>query len=258
MLADNQNNLWQIPKSNIRDKKIMLEKLFMLLVIGMIVSNVQADDKSNIKNDADRISYSLGYQIGQDFKRQNVKPSSNALMQGITDATKKKQPTLSPIEMYSLLVGMKKQIQVANIKEKRQKVYLNRKQGQEFLAENAKNKDVITLPSGLQFRIIKPGKGKQPKATDIATVNYRGKTIDGREFDSSYRDGKPAQFKIQNLIPGWSEALQKMHEGAVWQLFIPSHLGYRSRGPLANQVLIYDVELIAVNEANDQSRNNGE
>ncbi len=236
----------------------MLEKLLFMLFCCVFISTVHAEDKSNIKNDTDRISYSLGYQIGQDFRRQKVKPSSNALMQGILDATQKKQPTLSPVEMYSLLVGMKKQIQVSEIKEKKQKVYLFRKQGREFLTENARKKDVVTLPSGLQYRVIRPGKGKTPKITDIVSTNYRGTTIDGREFDSSYRDGKPAQFKLQNLIPGWSEALQKMHEGAVWQLFIPSHLGYRSRGPLANQVLIYDVELIAVNEASEQPKTNEE
>jgi FKBP-type peptidyl-prolyl cis-trans isomerase FklB len=236
----------------------MLEKLLLMLFSGIFLATVQANEKNSIKNDTDRISYSLGYQIGRDFKRQNVKPSSNALMQGILDATTEKQPTVSPIEMYSLLVAMKKQIQATEIKEKKQKVYLYRKQGREFLAENAKKKDVVTLPGGLQYRVIRQGKGKMPKATDIVSINYRGATIDGREFDSSYREGKPAQFKIENLIPGLSEALQKMQEGAVWQLFIPSHLGYRSRGPLANQVLIYDVELIAVNEASEQSIKNGE
>lgn len=235
----------------------MLTKLLFYLIAIAVVNAIHAEEKIRISNDSDRYSYSLGHQVGRDFLQQSVKPSANALMQGVQDASTGKSPIFSPIEMYSLLVGVKKQIQVAKIKEKKQQAYLYRKQGREFLTENARRKDINTLASGLQYRIIQQGKGKSPKGNDIVTVKYRGTTIDGREFDSSYREGKPAKFQLNNLIPGWSQALKKMHEGDVWKIFVPTHLGYRSRGPLANRVLIYDVELIAVNESQDQQQSEG-
>jgi FKBP-type peptidyl-prolyl cis-trans isomerase FklB len=126
----------------------------------------------------------------------------------------------------------------------------NKADGEKFLAENAKKEGVKTLPSGLQYKEITPGKGKSPKATDNVTTNYRGTLIDGTEFDSSYKRGQPATFPVSGVIPGWTEALQLMKEGGKWQLFVPSNLAYgeggegRVIGP--NATLIFEVELISV------------
>jgi FKBP-type peptidyl-prolyl cis-trans isomerase FklB len=128
----------------------------------------------------------------------------------------------------------------------------NKAEGEAFLAENKKKEGVKTTPSGLQYKVIKPGKGKKPKSSDTVTVNYRGTLIDGTEFDSSYKRGQPATFQVSGVIPGWTEALQLMEEGAKWQLFIPSNLAYGERGAGGvigpNATLIFEVELISIQE----------
>jgi FKBP-type peptidyl-prolyl cis-trans isomerase FklB len=128
----------------------------------------------------------------------------------------------------------------------------NKKEGEAFLAENKKKEGVKTLPSGLQYRVIKEGTGRKPKATDKVLTHYRGTLIDGTEFDSSYKRGTPTSFKVNEIIPGWTEALQLMKEGAKWQLFIPSNLAYAERGAGRdigpNATLIFEVELISIQE----------
>jgi FKBP-type peptidyl-prolyl cis-trans isomerase len=114
------------------------------------------------------------------------------------------------------------------------------------MEENAKKEGVVTTKSGLQYKILKEGSGKSPAATDQVTVNYRGTLIDGKEFDSSYKRGKPATFRLNGVIKGWTDGLQLMKEGGKAELFIPPNLAYGSRGPLADQTLIFDVELISV------------
>ncbi len=128
----------------------------------------------------------------------------------------------------------------------------NKKEGEAFLAGNKKKEGVVTLPSGLQYKIIKDGSGAKPKPTDTVSVNYRGALIDGTEFDSSYKRGEPASFKVTGVIPGWTEALQLMKAGSKWQLFIPSNLAYGERGTgrdiAPNATLIFDVELLSIQE----------
>lgn len=122
--------------------------------------------------------------------------------------------------------------------------------GEQFLKENAAKEGVKTLPSGLQYKVIKEGEGKSPKATDTVSVHYKGTLIDGKEFDSSYKRGEPAEFPVNRVIKGWTEALQLMKEGSKWMLYIPSNLAYGERGAGAdigpNETLIFEVELLKV------------
>jgi len=128
----------------------------------------------------------------------------------------------------------------------------NKKEGEAFLAENKKKPGVITLPSGLQYKILKAGTGKKPKPTDTVTVNYKGTLIDGTEFDSSYQRGKPATFPLSGIIPGWREALTLMQEGAKWEIYVPPNLAYgeRSSGTVIgpNATLIFQIELVSIQE----------
>jgi len=128
----------------------------------------------------------------------------------------------------------------------------NKKEGEIFLEANKKKEGVQTLPSGLQYKVLKAGAGKKPTATDTVTVHYRGTLIDGKEFDSSYQRGKPVTFPVNGVIPGWTEALPLMEEGAKWELFIPSNLAYGERGAGRdigpNATLIFEVELISIEE----------
>jgi len=128
----------------------------------------------------------------------------------------------------------------------------NKKEGEAFLAENKKKEGVITLPSGLQYKVLTAGKGKKPTDTDTVTVQYRGTLINGTEFDSSYRRGQPATFPVRGVIPGWTEALKLMEPGAKWQIFVPPKLGYGERqfGRIPpNSVLVFDMELLSIEDA---------
>lgn len=200
-----------------------------------------------LKDENARVNYSVGYQIGGDFKRQDVQMNAQALLQGIEDGLKKDQSLMSEEEMRTALIDLKKRILALQQAEKAQKQKLSRDEGLKFLAENSLKSEVKTLESGLQYKVLKTGSGITPKNTDTVSVHYRGTLIDGTEFDSSSVEEGPAQFRVDNVISAWTEALQLMHEGDKWQLFVPPDLAYGERGPLADRTLIFDVELLKVN-----------
>jgi FKBP-type peptidyl-prolyl cis-trans isomerase FklB len=217
----------------------------MTFLFMLPFSSVNAEEL-NFEDETTRINYSLGYQIGGDFRRQGVDMDAEAVVQGIRDALDGSNPQMEPEEMRSTLVKLKNKI-VTDQKKRQQadaKEILDNSKA--FLEQNSKKKDIISLPSGLQYRIIKKGNGKQPGPEDTVSVHYRGTLIDGKEFDSSHKRNEPASFALNGVIKGWSEGLQLMKEGARWELFIPPELGYNNRGPLANQALIFDVELLSV------------
>lgn len=220
--------------------------------IVMLFSVCFAGEKVELKDENDKVSYSVGYQVGGDFKRQGVELNPEILVKGIQDAITESEPILSQKEMRTILVDLKKSITAAQQKERKEKAQKNLADGKAFLSENGKKEGVKILSSGLQYRVIKEGTGVKPKATDTVTVHYRGTLINGTEFDSSYKRGEPATFRADRVIPGWKEALQLMKEGAKWQLFIPSDLAYGERGggPIEpNSTLIFDVELISIQRA---------
>jgi FKBP-type peptidyl-prolyl cis-trans isomerase len=152
-------------------------------------------------------------------------------------------------EMNKTLIELKRKVVALQAQERAAARQKNLQAGEEFLAENAKRDGVVSLPSGLQYRVLEPGSGRQPAATDTVTVHYRGTLIDGTEFDSSYSRNKPATFRADRVIEGWREALQLMPEGAKWELFIPARLGYGERGAgkiQPDSTLIFEVQLIKV------------
>ena len=155
---------------------------------------------------------------------------------------------MKPAEMHSTLVELKRKI-VADQQAKLRNAELKEMEAGKRYRENyGKQEGVVTTSSGLQYKIIEPGSGKSPGPTDTVTVNYRGTGIGGKEFDSSYKRGKPASFPLDGVIKGWTEGLQHVKEGGKIQLVIPPELAYGKRGPLANQTLVFDVELISVGE----------
>ena len=208
-----------------------------------------AGEKPELSDENDRINYSLGYQIGGDLKRQHVEVDGDILLRGIRDAMNDADPLLGQEEMQTILIELKRKVLALQAQERAEAQQKNLQAGEAFLAENAKREGVVSLPSGLQYRVLEPGSGKQPAATDTVTVHYRGTLIDGTEFDSSYSRNKPATFRADRVIEGWREALQLMQEGAKWELFIPAGLGYGERGAgkiQPNSTLIFEVQLIAV------------
>jgi FKBP-type peptidyl-prolyl cis-trans isomerase FklB len=226
-------------------------RITTLLGVAALASSVSlgvmAEDLK-LEDETARINYSLGYQIGGDFKRQGLEMNPAAVTKGIEDALSDAAPLMKPEEMQGTLTELKRKL-VAQQKQKAEeqaaKLLAESKQ---FLEGNAKQEGVLITESGLQYQIIEPGTGKAPTATDKVTVNYQGTLVDGKEFDSSYKRGKPATFKLDGVVKGWTEGLQLIKEGGKIKLFVPPELAYGDRGPLANRALIFDVELLSVGE----------
>jgi FKBP-type peptidyl-prolyl cis-trans isomerase FklB len=225
-------------------------KLRMIVALGILflASQVNAQEKPVLKSQKEKVSYIIGTDIGGNLKRQSVDVDPNILARGIQDALSGAKPLLSKEEIQETMVAFQKEM--ADKQKQR---------GEAFLSENKKKEGVKTLPSGLQYKVVKAGTGKKPKVNDTVTVNYRGTLIDGTEFDSSFRRGQPATFQVSGVIPGWTEAMQLMAEGAKWQLFIPPNLAYGERGAGGligpNATLIFEVELISVQENKQKQEN---
>jgi len=190
------------------------------------------------------MSYALGYQIGRDLTGTEVR--GDALLQGIKDAQAGTAAKLDPEAMQTALTALELRINEQRVKAQQAAAQKAAAAGDAYLAENAKREGVKTTASGLQYKVNAAGTGRTPTASDTVTVHYRGTLVDGTEFDSSYKRGEPATFPVGGVIAGWTEALQLMKEGAKYQLVIPPALAYGDRGPLAGQVLVFDVELLSV------------
>jgi FKBP-type peptidyl-prolyl cis-trans isomerase FklB len=234
-----------------RNKNVRKIAVHVILGFVFLAGVCQAGEAPEIKSQKEKINYSIGHQIGGDFKRQGIELDPDLVVKGIQDALAGNKPLMTPEEMRKTLVDLKKKIVADRRKQHREQAEKNLAEGKAFLAENAKKKGVKTLPSGLQYKVIKKGTGTSPKKTDSVTVHYRGTLVDGTEFDSSYKRGKPATFRVDGVIAGWTEALQLMKPGAKWQLFIPANLAYGERGARSriepNSALIFEVELTKVN-----------
>jgi FKBP-type peptidyl-prolyl cis-trans isomerase FklB len=222
-----------------------------ILVVAFLSGVCRAGETPALKDGKEKISYSIGYQIGGDFKRQGVELDTDLLVKGVRDAAGGAEPRMPQQEMRKTLVDLKKKVEADERKRRTEKAGKSRAEGEAFLAANGKKEGVVTLPSGLQYKELAAGKGKSPNPTDNVTVHYRGTLVDGTEFDSSYQRNAPATFGVDRVIPGWKEALPMMKEGAKWQLFVPSKLAYGEQGSGSkippNSALLFEVELISVN-----------
>ena len=222
-----------------------LRMLITVLGVVLLVSLVGAQD---LKTQKEKLSYIIGLDIGKNLKSQSVDVDQPALAKGIKDALSGGKPSLTDEEIRETTAAFQKEM----IAKRQALGEKNKKEGEAFLAENKKKKGVTTLPSGLQYKVITNGKGKKPKPTDTVTVQYRGTLIDGTEFDSSYRHSQPATFPVNGVIPGWTEALALMQEGAKWLIFVPSNLAYGEKGAGTqigpNATLIFEIELISIQE----------
>ena len=221
--------------------------------------SIAVDESSQLTEQADKLSYSFGQNIGNGLKQQDIEVNLDLLIKGIRDALSGNPSLLTDDEMKETLLAFRKERFAKQAEVRKQQAEDNLKEGEAFLAENAKKEGVITLPSGLQYKVITPGTGKTPQATDKVTTHYRGTLIDGTEFDSSYKRDKPTTFGVDRVIAGWTEALQLMKEGAKWQLFIPSDLAYGRRGAPGGQIgpnatLIFEIELLSVETTSEAEK----
>jgi len=221
------------------------------LTILFMAAQVSAEPQT-LTAPVDQLSYSFGYSIGNNLKKQDIEINPENLIKGLQDAfSATTKPLLSQQQMDEVMKAFQKERFRQQIEERKASASQNLKEGEAFLAENAKKPGVTVLASGLQYKVITPGTGKMPKADDKVTTNYQGRLINGTEFDSSYKRGKPATFPVNGVIAGWREALQLMKEGAKWQLFIPAKLAYGERGTPGgnigpNATLIFEIELLSI------------
>jgi FKBP-type peptidyl-prolyl cis-trans isomerase FklB len=215
-------------------------KHFILIFAALsLLLPVLGEEKSpQLKDQNDKVSYSIGVNIGMNLSKAKVSVNPEILAAGIKDAIAGK-PQLTDEQRKDVMTTFEKDMQ------QKQKAL-----GEKFLEENKKKEGVKTTASGHQYKVIKEGSGPQPKATDVVTVNYRGTLIDGTEFDSSYKRGEPATFPLDRVIKGWTEGVQLMKVGSKFQLFVPPNLGYGDRAVSpdlpANSTLIFEVELLNV------------
>ena len=231
-------------------KRQFLAILTTLTIVLLAIGCTAADKTPKLETLMDKVSYSIGLNIGKDFKAQNIEVNPELLARGIKDAISDTKPLLTDEEIQEA-IGSFQQERMAEAEEMAKAAgEKNRQEGESFLLENAKKEGVVTLPSGLQYKVIEEGTGKSPEPGDQVTVHYRGTLVDGTEFDSSYERGEPVTFPVGGVIPGWTEALQLMKEGAKWNLFIPPSLAYGEQGAGQvigpNATLLFEVELISV------------
>jgi FKBP-type peptidyl-prolyl cis-trans isomerase FklB len=253
-----------------------LRPLALAVGVSFSVAAWASSDEMELKSDTDRESYALGYQIGGDFQRQKMDLNTAAVARGIADARSGTAPLMTEQAMHATLIELKRKV-VAQ--ERAAPLQIEKRKGvaalppaqatperattaharraaarttpgaTEFLKKNAQRDGVVTLSSGLQYRVLKEGAGKQPQASDNVALIYRGSFVNGNEFGNTDKDGKPAPklFSVASLVPGMREAVSHMKEGAQWQVFVPPQLGFNASTPLYRKVTVFDVQLVAVN-----------
>ncbi|HZD30362.1 MAG TPA: FKBP-type peptidyl-prolyl cis-trans isomerase [Candidatus Angelobacter sp.] len=203
-----------------------------------------------LKTDKEKLSYAIGMNIGGSMKKDGLDVDPAILSRGVKDALTGGKPAMTEAEARTVIAAFREQMMKKQQSEAAKVGDANKQAGEAFLALNKTKEGVVTLPSGLQYKVIKQGEGPKPVASDTVVTNYRGTLIDGAEFDSSYKRGEPATFPVGQVIKGWTEALQLMPVGSKWQLFVPSNLAYgeRSPGPEIgpNSTLIFDIELLSI------------
>ena len=207
-----------------------------------------------LKTQKDKTSYAIGMNIGASLHRQSVDIDPSILERGIKDALAGNKALLTDDEVRAALTELQVQVRQQEQQKLLAEGQANKKEGDAFLAANKTKEGVVTLPSGLQYKILQKGTGVKPTPSDNVVINYRGKLIDGKEFDSSYKRGQPATFPVGKVIRGLSEAIQLMPVGSKWQLFVPAELAYGDRGAGAeigpNSTLVFDVDLLSIEAQN--------
>ncbi len=214
-----------------------------------------------LKSKGEQVSYAVGMRLAKTLQKQSLKVDPDLVKQGINDALSGGQTLMSEEQAHIMLIGLQTELSITeSALAKKVLADKNKKDGEEFLAQNNKKDGVVTLPSGLQYRVIKAGDGKKPTAADIAVCHYRATLLDGTEFDNSYKKRRvaPVNFPVKSVIKGWQEALQLMPAGSKWELFVPSDLAYGQRGVPRlnigpNATLIFEVELLSVKEPDTQA-----
>ena len=230
-------------------------KFLSVLLVGIVLFAASGCESSSSPKNAklaspkDSLSYTLGVRMGESIKSARDEINLDVVMSGVYDAMSDDGSQLTEDQLKEHSVRFQRTMQEKENARRKEEIAKNIEEGKTFLEENKEKEGVVTLPSGLQYKILKKGSGKSPKKTDTVLAHYRGTLIDGTQFDSSYDRGQPSEFPVNRVIAGWTEALQLMKEGGKWELYIPQDLAYGSNGrgkipPAAT--LLFTVELVEV------------
>jgi FKBP-type peptidyl-prolyl cis-trans isomerase len=211
-----------------------------------------------LKTPKDKTSYAMGMNFGTGMRKQSIDLDPAIFARGFRDGFSNGKTLLTEEEARTILTQLQSDLRKKQQETAQQAAEANKKEGQAFLEANKQKEGVVTLPSGLQYKVLQEGTGPKPAATDQVVCNYRGTLLDGTEFDSSYKRGQPVTFPVNGVIKGWTEALQLMPVGSKWQIFIPSELAYAERGAGPqigpNATLIFEVELISNKEKDEKPK----
>jgi FKBP-type peptidyl-prolyl cis-trans isomerase FklB len=228
----------------------MIRKWIAIVGCSLLAAQASAEEAPTLKTQKDKLSYGIGVDAGRTVKRLGVEVDTDLLVKGLRDALSGGALLMTDEELRATMTAYQTEAQQKQAQAARLAAENNKKAGEAFLAANKTKEGVVTLPSGLQYKILKKGDGKAPTDADTVECHYRGTLIDGTEFDSSHRRGQPATFKVTGVIAGWKEALKLMPVGSKWQIFISPQLAYGERGAGRdigpNATLIFELELLAV------------
>ena len=231
-------------------KKLIGIFIALLIIAISCTSSEKVVETPQLTNYMDTVSYSVGVDIGKSFRLQEMDIDPNVMARGLNDAFSDKETALTDEEIQSTLINFRQVFQQKQREIAQRKAQEAAKAEEDYLAESASKEGVVSLPSGLQYKVITPGDGPSPLTTDKVKVHYKGSLADGTIFDSSYDRGQPASFTVSGVIKGWTEALLLMQVGSKWELTIPSKLGYGARGSGGkippNSTLLFEVELLGI------------
>jgi len=231
-------------------KKLIGIFIALLMIAISCTSSEKAVETPQLTDYMDTVSYSVGVDIGKSFRLQEMDIDPDVMARGLNDAFSDKETALTKEEVQSTLIKFRQEFQQKQREIAQRKAQEAAVAEETHLAENATKEGVVSLPSGLQYKVITPGDGPSPLKTDKVKVHYKGALIDGTVFDSSNDPGQPASFNVSGVIKGWTEALLLMQVGSKWELTIPSILGYGTRGRGGkippNSTLLFEVELLGI------------
>ncbi len=220
------------------------------LVVVLLMAQCSREPTA-LKNEKDKVNYGIGVSVGKNFKQQGMEVDVNLVVKGLKDELTGNRLLLSDDELRQTMTAYEAQLRQKQLQTRQTAALENQKEGEAFLAANKKQEGVVTLPNGLQYKILKAGAGQKPTVADLVEIRYRGTFINGREFDSSGSETRT--FKLAEVVPGWREALQLMPAGSRWQLFVPPALAYGERGLgqviMPNTTLLFEVELVGLKPA---------
>jgi len=222
----------------------------LTLVLLVLPALASAQDAPALKTEKERLSYAMGMDLGKQLRSRSVDIDPAVFAKALEDALSGGKTLLTDAEAKAALAAFQKAIMAKQAAEAKVAGEKNKAGGEAFLAANKGMEGVVTLPSGVQYKILTAGTGKTPTLADTVVCQYRGTLIDGKEFDSSYKRGQPATFPVKGVIKGWTEVLQLMPVGSKWQVVVPASLAYGERGAGAdigpNATLIFEIELVAI------------